>query len=83
MQRTLKGQWYNPDRSHDRLQGRTPVEVWTEIDIVAARTGKTGKPCVTAVDTDTLPYGVYAQSVTGGDSQTRNDRTAEEIVSRR
>lgn len=29
--------WYNHTRPHDHLQGRTPAEVWAEIDIFAAR----------------------------------------------
>jgi transposase InsO family protein len=34
-------QWYNHDRPHDHLQGRTPAEVWAGIDIFAtsSRTG--------------------------------------------
>jgi transposase InsO family protein len=31
--------WYNHDRPHDHLQGRTPAEVWAGIDVFAARTG--------------------------------------------
>jgi transposase InsO family protein len=30
-------QWYNHDRPHDHLQGRTPAEVWAGIDIFAPR----------------------------------------------
>lgn len=30
-------QWYNHDRPHDHLQGRTPAEVWAGIDVFAAR----------------------------------------------
>jgi transposase InsO family protein len=29
--------WYNHDRPHDHLQGRTPAEVWAGIDIFAPR----------------------------------------------
>jgi putative transposase len=29
--------WYNHDRPHDHLQGRTPAEVWAGIDVFAAR----------------------------------------------
>jgi transposase InsO family protein len=32
-------QWYNHDRPHDHLQGRTPAEVWAGIDIFAAKPG--------------------------------------------
>jgi putative transposase len=32
-------QWYNHDRPHDHLQGRTPAEVWAGIDVFAARSG--------------------------------------------
>ena len=28
-------QWYNHDRPHDHLQGRTPAEVWAGIDVFA------------------------------------------------
>ncbi|MDX2251903.1 MAG: integrase core domain-containing protein, partial [Nitrospira sp.] len=31
--------WYNHDRPHDHLQGRTPAEVWAGIDIFAAKPG--------------------------------------------
>lgn len=31
--------WYNHDRPHDHLQGRTPGEVWVSIDVFAGRTG--------------------------------------------
>jgi putative transposase len=31
--------WYNHDRPHDHLQGRTPAEVWAGIDGFAARSG--------------------------------------------
>jgi putative transposase len=30
-------QWYNHDRPHHHLQGRTPAEVWAGIDVFAAR----------------------------------------------
>jgi len=30
--------WYNHDRPHDHLQGRTPAEVWAGIDVFAPRT---------------------------------------------
>lgn len=29
--------WYNHDRPHDHLKGRTPAEVWAGIDVFAAR----------------------------------------------
>jgi transposase InsO family protein len=29
--------WYNHDRPHDHLQGRTPAEVWAGIDVFAGR----------------------------------------------
>ena len=29
--------WYNHDRPHDHLQGRTPAEVWAGIDVFAAK----------------------------------------------
>ncbi|MFO0699948.1 MAG: integrase core domain-containing protein [Nitrospira sp.] len=32
-------QWYNHDRPHDHLQGRTPAEVWAGIDVFATRAG--------------------------------------------
>jgi transposase InsO family protein len=32
-------QWYNHDRPHDHLQGRTPAEVWAGIDVFAAKPG--------------------------------------------
>jgi transposase InsO family protein len=31
--------WYNHDRPHDHLHGRTPAEVWAGIDVFAARSG--------------------------------------------
>jgi transposase InsO family protein len=31
--------WYNHDRPHDHLQGRTPAEVWAGIDVFAMRSG--------------------------------------------
>jgi len=31
--------WYNHDRPHDHLQGRTPAEVWAGIDIFRAQPG--------------------------------------------
>ena len=31
--------WYNHDRPHDPLQGRTPAEVWAGIDVFAAKPG--------------------------------------------
>jgi putative transposase len=31
--------WYNHDRPHDHLQGRTPAEVWADVDIFAAKPG--------------------------------------------
>jgi putative transposase len=31
--------WYNHDRPHDHLRGRTPAEVWAEIDVFAAKPG--------------------------------------------
>ena len=31
--------WYNHDRPHDHLQGRTPAEVWAGIDIFTAKPG--------------------------------------------
>ena len=31
--------WYNHDRPHDHLQGRTPAEVWAGIDVFAAKPG--------------------------------------------
>ncbi|MEK7350750.1 MAG: integrase core domain-containing protein [Nitrospirota bacterium] len=31
--------WYNHDRPHDHLQGRTPAEVWAGIDVFAIRSG--------------------------------------------
>jgi transposase InsO family protein len=31
--------WYNHDRPHDHLQGRTPAEVWAGIDIFAGKPG--------------------------------------------
>ena len=32
-------QWYNHERPHDHLQGRTPAEVWGGIDIFMAKPG--------------------------------------------
>ncbi|MBK8275063.1 MAG: transposase [Nitrospira sp.] len=34
--------WYNHDRPHDHLQGRTPAEVWAGIDVFAphSRSGR-------------------------------------------
>ena len=32
-------QWYNHDRPHDHLQGRTPAEVWAGIDVFTAKPG--------------------------------------------
>jgi transposase InsO family protein len=29
--------WYNHDRPHEHLQGRTPAEVWAGIDVFAPR----------------------------------------------
>lgn len=31
--------WYNHDRPHDHLQGRTPAEVWAGIDVFAVKSG--------------------------------------------
>jgi transposase InsO family protein len=31
--------WYNQNRPHDHLQGRTPAEVWAGIDVFAAAPG--------------------------------------------
>ena len=31
--------WYNHDRPHDHLQGRTPAEVWAGIDVFARQSG--------------------------------------------
>jgi transposase InsO family protein len=31
--------WYNHERPHDHLQGRTPAEVWAGIDVFAMRSG--------------------------------------------
>ena len=31
--------WYNHDRPHDHLKGRTPAEVWAGIDVFAAKLG--------------------------------------------
>jgi transposase InsO family protein len=31
--------WYNHDRPHDHLQGRTPAEVWAGIDVFSTRPG--------------------------------------------
>ncbi|MBS0151707.1 MAG: hypothetical protein JSR31_12265 [Nitrospira sp.] len=30
------GTWYNHDRPHDHLRGRTPAEVWAGIDVFAS-----------------------------------------------
>jgi putative transposase len=30
-------QWYNHERPHDHLRGRTPAEVWAGIDVFAAK----------------------------------------------
>ncbi len=32
-------QWYNHDRPHDHLHGRTPAEVWAGINVFAAKPG--------------------------------------------
>ena len=32
-------QWYNHERPHDHLHGRTPAEVWAGIDVCAAKPG--------------------------------------------
>jgi transposase InsO family protein len=32
-------QWYNHERPHDHLQGRTPGEVWAGVDVFAAKPG--------------------------------------------
>ena len=32
-------QWYNHDRPHDHLRGRTPAEVWAGIDVFRAKPG--------------------------------------------
>ncbi|RPH79708.1 MAG: transposase [Nitrospiraceae bacterium] len=32
--------WYNHERPHDHLQGRTPAEVWAGIDVFAAKPGQ-------------------------------------------
>jgi putative transposase len=32
-------QWYNHERPHDHLQGRTPAEVWAGVDVFAAKPG--------------------------------------------
>jgi len=32
-------QWYNHDRPHDHLHGRTPAEVWAGIDVFAVKPG--------------------------------------------
>jgi transposase InsO family protein len=41
MTRTLQEirTWYNHERPHDHLQGRTPAEVWAGIDVFAAKPG--------------------------------------------
>lgn len=31
--------WYNHERPHDHLQGRTPAEVWAGNDVLAAKPG--------------------------------------------
>lgn len=31
--------WYNHDRPHDHLQGRTPAEVWAGVDVFTTRSG--------------------------------------------
>jgi transposase InsO family protein len=31
--------WYNHERPHDHLQGRTPAEVWAGVDVFAAKPG--------------------------------------------
>ncbi len=31
--------WYSHDRPHDHVQGRTPAEVWTGIDVYTAKPG--------------------------------------------
>lgn len=31
--------WYNHDRPHDHLRGRTPADVWAGIDVFAAKPG--------------------------------------------
>jgi transposase InsO family protein len=31
--------WYNHERPHDHLQGRTPAEAWTGIDVFTAKPG--------------------------------------------
>lgn len=31
--------WYNHERPHDHLRGRTPAEVWAGIDIFMAKPG--------------------------------------------
>jgi len=31
--------WYNHERPHDHLHGRTPAEVWAGIDVFAAKPG--------------------------------------------
>ena len=31
--------WYNHDRPHDHLQGRTPAEVWAGVDVFATKSG--------------------------------------------
>lgn len=32
-------QWYNHERPHDHLYGRTPAEVWAGIDVFVAKPG--------------------------------------------
>ena len=32
-------QWYNHNRPHDHLQGRTPAEVWAGVDVFKAKPG--------------------------------------------
>ena len=31
--------WYNHERLHDHLQGRTPAEVWAGIDVFMTKPG--------------------------------------------
>jgi hypothetical protein len=31
--------WYNHDRPHDHLHGRTPAEVWAGLDVFTAKPG--------------------------------------------
>ena len=39
--RTLRGirTWYNHERPHDHLRGRTPAEMWAGIDVFATKSG--------------------------------------------